>query len=138
MRGQGAADQAEYGSRSRAVLVENVEHLRGVTLLPAARIAADQDACLGPPARLVKISADGSANRPRSSNLPCTEYLMAEAVQSRCKLALASTSSASLAGVSRSDRSMSVLAGWRAAAATISSTPVMPNSRAARSQSLSG
>jgi len=27
--------------------------------------------CLGPPARLVKISTDGSANRPRSSNFPC-------------------------------------------------------------------
>jgi hypothetical protein len=26
---------------------------------------------LGPSARLVKISSDGSANRPRSSNFPC-------------------------------------------------------------------
>ncbi len=52
---------------------------------------------------------------------------------------LASNSSASSAGVSLSERSMSVPPGWRAAAATASSTGVRPNSRAAWSHSgLSG
>ena len=51
---------------------------------------------------------------------------------------MASTSSASSAEVSLSERSKSVPAGWRAAAATISSTPVRPSLRAAWSQSLPG
>ena len=52
--------------------------------------------------------------------------------------AAASTSSASSAGVSLSERSRSVPAGWRAAAAAISSTPGRPSSRTASSQVLPG
>ncbi len=82
--------------------------------------------------RARRRKVQGPENRRHRSATP------AGAQRTWPKPAAASTSSASSAGVSLSERNMSVPPGWRAAAATISSTPVMPNSRAAWSHPLPG
>jgi len=106
----------------------------GNVIAPTAR-CDDSNVYLPSSGVLAAVARAGRSPDTTAAPTPAGRYLLSREHRQQpqrtwCKPAAVSTLWASSAGTSLSERSISVLSGWRAAAATAASTWPRPNSRA--------